>query len=132
MKKLKVIVEASKDGYGVFTETEMFSGFGDSVEAAIENMKEGMAFYRDVMKEDGKPYPEWLDGEYEFELHYDMQSIVAHYAAIVGFAGLEKITGIHQKQLGAYAKGESKPRKEQTRRFIDGLHSFGAELSAIY
>ncbi len=132
MKTIVVKVERNKDGFGVYAENEIFSGMGDTLTEAIDNMVEGINLYVEVMKEDNRPYPAYLDGEYEFKLEYDMPSMVSYYAGIVGFSGLEKITGIHQKQLGAYAKGESNPRKEQTARFIAGLHMFGTELHAIY
>jgi hypothetical protein len=94
-------------------------------------MTEGINLYVETMKEAKIPYPAYLKGDYKFKFEYDMESIVSYYAGIVGFSGLEKITGIHQKQLGAYAKGESCPRKEQTKRFVTGLHKFGVELNAI-
>jgi predicted RNase H-like HicB family nuclease len=131
MKTILVKIERNKDGFGVYTENEIFSGMGDTLNAAIENMVEGIKLYVAVMKEDNRPYPTYLDGDYEFQYEYDTQSMVAYYAGIVGFSGLEKITGIHQKQLGSYAKRESSPRKEQTNRLIAGLHNFGAELNAI-
>ncbi len=131
MKTLIVNVERNKDGFGVHTEHELFAGMGDTLKDALDNMVEGINLYVEVMKEDNRPYPAYLDGDYKFELKYDMPSMVSYYAGIIGFSGLEKITGIHQKQLGAYAKGESNPRKEQTQRFIAGLHSFGTELNAI-
>lgn len=131
MKKILVKIERNEDGFGVYAENEVFTGMGDTLDRAIENMVEGINLYVETMKDAKMSYPAYLDGDYEFEYEYDMQSMVSYYAAIIGFAGLEKITGIHQKQLGAYAKGESSPRREQTKRFIDGLHMFGAELNAI-
>lgn len=131
MKTIVVKVERNKDGFGVYAENEVFTGMGDTVEKAVENMVEGIKLYVETMKESNMPYPVYLNEEYEIRCKYDMQSIVSYYAGIIGFSGLEKITGIHQKQLGAYAKGDSTPRKEQAERFINGLHTFGAELNAI-
>jgi predicted RNase H-like HicB family nuclease len=131
MKTILVKIERNEDGFGVYAENEVFTGMGDTLGEALENMKEGIRLYVETMKEARMPYPAYLDGGYEFKHEYDIQSMVSYYAGIVGFSGLEKITGIHQKQLGAYAKGESNPRKKQTERFIAGLHTFGAELNAI-
>jgi len=131
MKTIKVKIERNKDGFGVYAENEVFSGMGNTLTDAINNMVEGINLYIETMKEMNMPYPSYLNGDYKFDFDYDMQSIVSYYAWIVGYSGLEKITGIHQKQLGAYAKGESNPRKEQTKRFITGLHRFGVELNAI-
>ncbi|MCL2738013.1 MAG: hypothetical protein FWE30_01035 [Bacteroidales bacterium] len=131
MKTIHVKIERNKDGFGVYADNEVFSGMGDTLGQAIENMVEGINLYTETMKEAKLSYPSYLNGGYKFEYEYDMQSMVSYYSGIIGFSGLEKITGIHQKQLGSYAKGESSPRKEQTERFVTGLHTFGAELNAI-
>jgi predicted RNase H-like HicB family nuclease len=131
MKTILVKIERNKDGFGVYAENEVFTGMGDTLDSALENMTEGIRLYVETMKEAQMPYPAYLEGGYELKCEYDMQSMVSYYAGIMGYSGLEKITGIHQKQLGAYAKGESNPRKVQTERFIAGLHTFGAELNAI-
>lgn len=131
MKTIHVKIERNKDGFGVYAENEVFTGMGDTLEQAIANMIEGINLYVEAMKEAKLSYPSYLEGDYQFVYEYDMQSMVAYYSGIIGFSGLEKITGIHQKQLGAYAKGESNPRKEQTERFLMGLHTFGKELHAI-
>ena len=46
-------------------------------------------------------------------------------------SGLEKITGIHQKQLWAYMHGRSKPRRQQIERIENGIKSFGRELESL-
>jgi predicted RNase H-like HicB family nuclease len=131
MKTILVKIERNKDGFGVYAENEVFTGMGDTLDKAIDNMVEGIKLYVETMKEAKIPYPAYLNGDYEFKFEYDMESMISYYAGIVGFSGLEKITGIHQKQLGSYAKGESAPRKEQSKRFVTGLHKFGVELNAI-
>ena len=132
MKTILVKIERNKDGFGVYAENEVFTGMGDTLDQAVENMVEGINLYVETMKEAKLSYPSYLDDGYKFAYDYDMQSMVSYYAGVIGFSGLEKITGIHQKQLGAYAKGESNPRKEQTKRFITGLHKLGTELNAIF
>ena len=131
MKIIKVKIERNKDGFGVYAENDVFTGMGNTLTEAVNNMVEGINLYVETLKEMNMAYPSYLNGDYKFEFDYDMQSIVSYYAWKVGYSGLEKITGIHQKQLGAYAKGESHPRKEQTKRFISGLNRFGTELVAI-
>jgi len=131
MKTILVKIERNKDGFGVYANNEVFTGMGETLEKAIDNMIEGIHLYVETMKEAQLPYPSYLNGDYKFIYEYDIQSMVSYYSGIIGFSGLEKITGIHQKQLGSYSKGESSPRKEQIKRFVTGLHAFGAELNAI-
>ena len=77
MKKITAIIGIASDGvYSVYCDKEMFSGMGDTLEAAKKNMEESMFFFRDVCKEEGYSYPEWLDGEYEIEYKFDPVSSV--------------------------------------------------------
>ena len=46
-------------------------------------------------------------------------------------AGLERITGINQKQLWHYASGTRNPRPEQSIKIESALHRLGEELIAI-
>ncbi|MBR6375840.1 MAG: hypothetical protein IKR91_06375 [Alloprevotella sp.] len=49
----------------------------------------------------------------------------------MSLSGLERITGIHQKQLWAYRHGRSKPRRQQAERIEQGVRKFGRELASL-
>ena len=67
MKQITAIIERNSDGgYSVYCTDDIFSGMGDTVEAAKENMKESIRHYVDACRQDGCQYPKWLDMEYEF------------------------------------------------------------------
>ena len=61
----------------------------------------------------------------------DMKSFLEFYSGIFSKPGLERISGINQKQLWHYASGKSKPRPEQVMKLESALHKLGAELVAI-
>jgi hypothetical protein len=50
------------------------------------------------------------------------------YASI---AAISRVSGINQHQLSHYANGIKKPRPEQRRRIVKGLHKMGRELIAV-
>ena len=50
------------------------------------------------------------------------------YASI---AAISRVSGINQHQLSHYANGIKKPRPEQRRRIVEGLHKIGRELIAV-
>ena len=134
MKQIEAIIERASDGtYTVYCKDEIFSGAGDTIVAAKADMAKQMSFYRETAKEEGFKYPEWLDGEYTVTFTVDMPSLIAYYVGngIFTLAGLEKVTGISQKQLWAYLNG-TRPRKAQQERIASGLRSLNQDLSTIF
>ncbi|MNS49485.1 hypothetical protein D3C86_1932360 [compost metagenome] len=61
----------------------------------------------------------------------DIESFFNYYNGIFTKAGLEKITGINQRQLQHYSSGLKKPRSEQKRKIETALHNLGLELMCL-
>jgi predicted RNase H-like HicB family nuclease len=132
MKKIEAIIERAKDGtFSVFCTTEIFTGMGDTAEAAKLDMKKQMDVFKKTAIEDGFSYPDFLNEEFEIVYKFNTESLLEYYSGILSLSGLEKITGIHQKQLWNYLHGKSKPRKAQIEKIEKGLHSLGSELISI-
>lgn len=131
MKILSAIIEKTEDGYSVYAENELFSGMGDTSEKAKKDMVDQISFYVETMKEGGRTYPEYLDGQYEIVYKFDVQSLLQYYEGIITNSALEKLTGINQKQLWAYAHGKTKPRREQVEKIQKALHALGKELVSL-
>jgi predicted RNase H-like HicB family nuclease len=134
MKQIEAIIERASDGtFTVYCKNEIFSGAGDTLEAAKADMEQQMAFYKKTALEEGFKYPSWLDEECSIDYTFDMTSVMAYYVGngIFTLSGLEKVTGISQKQLWAYLNG-TKPRKAQQDRIASGLRSLSKDLSTIF
>ena len=134
MKQIEAIIERASDGtYTVYCKDEIFSGAGSTIESAKADMEQQIAFYKETALEEGFKYPGWLDEEYSICYTVDMPSLMAYYVGngIFTLAGLEKVTGISQKQLWAYLNG-TKPRKAQQDRIASGLRSLNKDLSTIF
>jgi predicted RNase H-like HicB family nuclease len=132
MKTIEAIIERADDGtFSVYCINEMFSGMGNSAEAAKMDMIQQMEFYKKTAIEDNFSYPGFLDEDFEIVYKFDTESLLAYYSGILSLSGLEKITGIHQKQLWNYLDRKSKPRKAQIEKIEKGLHALGSELIAI-
>ena len=132
MKTIEAIIERAKDGtFSVYCTDEMFSGMGDTVESAKQNMIEQMQFFKETAAEDGHEYPSFLDEEYEIVYKFDAQSLLEYYAGIITPAALSKLSGINRKQLWSYMHGRSKPRKQQVDKIQSALHNLGKELTSI-
>lgn len=132
MKTLEAIIERAKDGtYSVYCISEMFSGMGNTAEAAQLDMRQQMDFFKKTAIEGNFSYPDFLDEDFEIVYKFDTESLLEYYSGILSLSGLEKITGIHQKQLWNYLHRKSKPRKAQVEKIEKGLHTLGSELISI-
>ncbi len=132
MKTIEAIIERASDGtFSVFCTNEMFNGMGETAESAKNNMLEQMDSYKKTAIESGLSYPEFLNEEFEIVYKFDAESLLGYYSGILSLSGMEKITGIHQKQLWSYLRGRTKPRKAQIEKIEKGLHDLGHELTSI-
>ncbi|MDR2802309.1 MAG: DNA-binding protein [Prevotellaceae bacterium] len=127
MKKVKVIIERGDDGFSAYTidkfEDFALFGFGDSVEKTIDDFN--IAYGELKASLDNVP-------ELQFDFRYDVASFLDYFSGMLSKSGLQKITGINQKQLWHYAAGRSKPRPETTRQIQTRLHNFADELKRIH
>lgn len=132
MKTVEATIERASDGtFSVYCTKEMFSGMGSTAELAKKDMLEQMNFFKETSIQDGHPYPEFLNEEFEVVYKFDTESLLDYYSGILSLSGLEKVTGIHQKQLWSYLRGRTKPRKAQIEKIEKGLHNLGNELMSI-
>lgn len=131
MKTVTAIIERGTDGrYSVFIEDKDYPygviGTGATVKEAEADFMEGY--------EDMRLFVEESDGEFEaaeFVFKYDVPSFLQAFAFAFSLAGLERITGINQKQLGHYISGFRHPSPTTVRKIESAIHSFSEQLAAI-
>ena len=131
MNKLIVNICASKDNFGAYSVNEKgIYGAGNSIKECQDDILRSIEEIKQTLPSD--EWPAILNSNYEIEWHYDVQSLLLHYGMIMSLSGLEKITGIHQKQLWAYMHGRSTPRQKQVNKIENSIRSFGDELSRLH
>ncbi len=132
MKRLKVIIERAKDGtYSAYCEKEPFSGMGDTADNAKDDLLQQIEIYKNYCKEENREYPAYLDDDFELSIKFDTESLLQYYAGIITPTALERLTGIHRKQIWSYMHGKSKPRKPQIEKISAALHKLGQELVRV-
>ena len=134
MKKIEAIIERLEDGtFSVNCRDEIFSGMGNTIEEAKKDMKEQMDFYKETAVAKGFKYPSFLDGEFEISYTVDPVSLLKYYvgSGVFSLAGMEKLTGINQKQLWSYLNG-TRPRKAQAEKIENGFLFIVKDLSTIF
>lgn len=136
MEKIRVDVQWCDKNFG--------ASFGENVPGAVvftaktfdelvNEAEETLRFHVEGMLEDGDDVPMWLrNGDYELEYNYiDVVTLLRACESYATLAAISRATGINQNQLSHYATGIKRPRPEQRRRIVDGLHHIGKRLMAV-
>lgn len=132
MKRLCVIIERTANNYSAYIDgLDGVVATGSSVKDIKKNILASIDVLKAECKEFGDEIPEEILGEYSLSFKMDVKSMLDFYSGIFTKAGLERITGINQKQLWHYASGARNPRPEQAMKLENALHDLGEELLAI-
>ena len=98
----------------------------------IDEIRKTLDFHVEGMIADDDDVPQWLrDGDYELEYHLDTAALLQMCSPYASIAAISRASGINQHQLSHYANGIKKPRPEQRRRIVDGIHKIGEELISV-
>ena len=130
--KVNVIIEQGADGTFdanmEFLENVPFGllGQGNTVPETIADFYNSEAEMKALYADEGKEFP-----DLEFEFRYDTASFLQQYAYAFTLAGLERITGVNQRQLSHYINGVRKPSEKTIRKIESRLHQFGQEIAAV-
>lgn len=131
--KVQVIIERGADGtFAAFIGGENqlpfgIIGEGETVQETKADFLGGFEDMRDYYKQEGKAFPEGV----EFEFKYDLPSFLQYYAYAFTLAGLERITGVNQRQLSHYINGVRKPSPATVHKIERKIHDFAAEIGAV-
>ena len=132
MRKITVVIERAENNFSAYVrEVDGISATGQSMDEIKTSVIEAIGEYITACNELGLEVPQELQDEYEITFDLDIQSLLMIYEGIFTKSGLEKLTGINQKQLWHYANGISKPRQAQRQKIESALHRLGSELISL-
>ena len=131
MKQVKAVIERASDGtFSIYMDADdmsyLVTGTGSTVEEARKVFNDGYEDMKQYYGEEGKEFE-----EAEFIFQYDVASFLQYYAFAFSLAGLERITGINQKQLGHYVSGYRNPSPKTKKKIEESIRKFSEELSAV-
>ena len=130
MKKVKVYIEKSEYGFSAYMDDTPLSygcfGEGKTVEETIEDFNLSYQDFKKIYAEWGKPFE-----EIEYEFFYDVASFLQEYCEAFSLAGLERITGVSQAQLGHFLHGRRKPSRNTIEKIQKGVDAFAKKLTAL-
>ena len=130
MKQVRIFIEKSEGGFSAYMDGTPLGyglfGEGKTVEEAIDDFNKSYIGMREYFEKSGKPFE-----EIEYSFYYDTASFLEAYCKAFSLAGLERITGVSQTQLGHYLHGRRKPSKRTIERIQRGVEAFAKELTAV-
>ena len=130
MEKILMIIEKSKDFYDAYSENcDGIYAAGNTLDEVKNDVEKAIELIKKNLPEE--KWPKQIKGECEIEWKFDVPSFLEYFKDYISLSGLEKITGINQKQLSNYLNHRSKPRKKQVERISQGLRKFASELLSI-
>ena len=130
MNQIRIVIEKSADYFNAYAQNvEGIYAAGETVAEVKQSVEDAIRLL--IKYNDAKNIPTVLKRKYELVYKFDMQSLLSYYKKILTNSGLEKITGINQKQIQHYASGHKSPRPEQTKKIELALHELGRELLAV-
>ena len=132
MKTVTAVIETGPDHrFSIYTCDDGLpygvSGSGDTIAEAKEDFLCCYEELKEFYKDSGKKF---ISADFVFR--YDIPSFLQEYAYAFTLAGLERITGINQKQLGHYISGYRKPSVKTVRKMNDGIRRFSEQLNSIH
>ncbi len=127
--KVTVIIEKAKDGYySCYVEDDLpgfgLSGFGESAEAAKEDMMKAYQELKEIQAEEGKEVP-----ELEFTYKYDMQSFF-DYFSFLNVSKVAELAGINPSLMRQYTSGVANAGQKQYDKIRVAIGKISKELSA--
>lgn len=130
MGKIIMMIERSKDYFDAYSDNcDGIYAAGSSIDDVKADAEKAIRLLKENLPE--SQWPDEIRDDYEIEWKFEVTSFLEYYSSFMSLAGMEKMTGINQKQLSNYLNHRAVPRKKQAERIREGIHKFAHELLSI-
>lgn len=132
MKKIKVIIEKSKEGgYGIYAPDLPLWGYGLSEEEAKESLNDALESALEEYEERGEGLPDWLgDGNVKFEYKYDLSGFFLSYP-FINVSEFAKYIGINSSLMRRYKNGLAVAGEKQKMLIQEKLNEIVKNMSTV-
>lgn len=126
--EVTAIMEKARDGYySCFVEEDLpgfgLAGYGDTAEAAKEDMMKAYEEIKEIQAEEGMETP-----ELKFTYKYDMQSFF-NYFSFLNVTKIAELTGINASLMRQYTSGVATAGQKQYDKIRLAVERISKELS---
>ncbi len=130
MKYVKVFIEPSQYGFSAYMDDAQLKygciGEGKTINQTVNDFNMAYAEMKESFIKDGEVFE-----EIKYEFYIEPAAFLKEYGRIFSLAGLQRLTGVNQAQLGHYLHGRRKPRKKTVEKIQKSVHRFASELSLV-
>ena len=127
---MKVFIEPSEFGFSAYMDDTPLNysclGEGKTINQTVNDFNMSYAGMKESFEEDGQVFE-----EIQYEFYIEPAAFLKEYGRVFSLAGLQRITGVNQTQLGHYLHGRRKPSKKTVERIRVGVQRFAHELSTV-
>ena len=131
MKTITVNIDW-ENNYGAYS--EKVSGCvatHKTLEGVKKAYTEALEFHLEGLKKDNDEIPAVLQGKYKLDFVLNVRALLNYFEGVLTRSALSRVTGINERQLGHYITGHRKPRPEQRKKIVEGLHRIGKEINSV-
>lgn len=130
MKYVRVFIEPSEYGFSACMDDTPLSysclGEGKTINETVNDFNMGYAEMKEYYEDEGKEFE-----EIQYEFYIEPAAFLKEYGRVFSLAGLQRITGVNQTQLGHYLHGRRRPSKKTVEKIKTGVQHFAKELSSV-
>jgi len=121
-----------ENNYGAYSEE--VSGCvatNKTLEGVKQAYIEALEFHLQGVRADGDEIPAAMQGKYRLDYVLNVRALLHYFERVLTRSALSRVTGINERQLGHYITGHRKPRPEQRKKIVEGLHRIGNEINSV-
>ena len=121
-----------ENNYGAYSEE--VSGCvatNKTLEGVKQAYIEALEVHLQGVRADGDEIPAAMQGKYRLDYVLNVRALLHYFEGVLTRSALSRVTGINERQLGHYITGHRKPRPEQRKKIVEGIHRIGREIDSV-
>lgn len=130
MKQVKVFIEPSEYGFSAYMDDTPLNyaclGEGKTLSETVNDFNMAYVEMKESFEEEGREFE-----EIQYEFRVEPAAFLKEYCRVFSLAGLQRITGVNQTQLGHYLHGRRRPSRKTVEKIRAGVTRFANELSSM-